>query len=492
MVRTLSVKVIRCFPQGPTAARQNPPVALALILAAGLFLSGCTARVHQSVASYMSSLGVPQPAFHAGPLPGTTEGAAPPVFTFVQACDRAAKFDAEVSGALAEAAQLQIDLEQAHSSIWPRLDLRTYFQIPLGGTNLQYVRTFNGGLFFRYDLQTAVFSSDASAVARTKIEAKRENIMLALQRLSHDLFLLLADREAARAEVVVRRDVQARASEVLDRVHLLEQTGRINPDRVFEYQYQYETSTRLHQEAVRRLAEINRALADRLAIDGNQELVITDLSELLASLDEVVPTAAPNDSFLREVWSRRHDAKLAEAELFLKEMGVIAERRRRIPNISASFGLGSLSLSSTFSQPPFVVQLGASMPLLDFGDIKREVNKATIERDLARRNINLLLLQTRRDVENTSAVLSDAIARRKAAADHWDLIVQQDVTNQKLVSLGLVDPIDLLVFRMREGDAQIELKRAQINVSKAAAEYSRASGLDLGPGSGDPVPGKGR
>jgi outer membrane protein TolC len=456
---------------------------------AAVWLGGCANRIQRDIGNYVASVTLPRPSL-AGPPPATAAATGPPVFTFSQACERAAKSDPEVSRALADAGRLQIDLEQTRSLVWPRLDLRTYFQIPLSSRSIENLQLFNGGLFLRYDVEAFLFSGDSSAAARARIEEKRENIELALQRLSHNLFVLLADRETLSTEVAVRRGVQSQASDALERVHLLERAGRIKPERVFEYQYQYDTSSQLYQEAVRRLAEINRVLGSRLAIDGSQEMVIAGFSELLASLDGFAPAAQLDESFFSSLWAKRHDARVAEAELFLKEMAVVDARRKRIPNVSASFGLGSLALSSTFNQAPFVVQLGASMPLLDFGDIKREVGKARIESDLAKRNITLLFLQIQRDVTDASAALSEAIAARKTAEDFRNRIVQQDRANRKLVSLGLADPIDLLVPQMRAGEAEIEMKRARMNAYKAAAEYARVLGVDLGAEAGGPVPGK--
>jgi outer membrane protein TolC len=190
--------------------------------------------------------------------------------------------------------------------------------------------------------------------------------------------------------------------------------------------------------------------------------------------------------FFRDVWDKRHDTKAAEASLFVKEMAVIEEKRKRIPSLNAAFGLGSLSLSSTFSQAPVVIQLGASMPLLDFGDIKRGIGKATIERDLARRNIDLLLMKIQRGVLDSSAALSEAIAARKAIEGQRELISAQSEASQKLVAAGLVDPVDLLNFKVRASELDIELAQARISVSKAAAEYALASGRSLaGP---PPVP----
>lgn len=369
------------------------------------------------------------------------------------------------------------------------LDLRTYLQLPIGGRNIEDVNLFNGGAFFRYDSQKLFFSGDASAVARARIEVKRESIKLALDRLSHDVFLLLADREALRAEVPLRRDIQARASSVLERTRLLEGKGRVDPQHVFESQYQYDVCARLYRDAVRRLAEVNRALGDRLFVDASPEIVVTDFSELLASMDGVVPAKQLDESFFLDLWSTRHDAQLAEAELYVKEMSVVDERRKRIPILSASFGLGRLSLTSTFSQAPFVLQLGAAMPIFDFGDIKRSIGKATVDRDMARQNIDLLFLRMQREVKDASATLDEAIAARKMAEDQRNVLGRQDATNEKLAALGLVDPTDLLIAKMRAGEAEIELKRTRINVFKAAAGYVRASGLAIGAGPGAPVAG---
>jgi outer membrane protein TolC len=460
----------------PPANRVSP--ILPLILFAAL-LSACANGVHRNVGSYVAAVTVPRtPA--AGPRPATAETSGPPVFTFSQACERAAKFDKDVAGALADAARLQIDLKQAQSLVWPRLDVRTYLQVPLSGANIEGLRLFNGGLFLRYDFEKFLFAGDASAIARARIEEKRENLALGLQHLSHDLFLLLADRETLRTEVALRRGMQTQASDTLERVHLLERAGKIKPERTFEYQFQSETSTRLYREAVRRFAEIDRVLGSRLLIDDSREIVVTGFTDLLASMDGLAPPTQLDETFFSALWARRHDARVAEAELFLKEMAVVDARRKRIPALTASFGLGSLALSSTFNQAPLALQLGASMPLLDFGDVKREVDKARIESDLAKRNITLLFLRMRSDVANASAALADAIAARKTTEDYRDLIVRQDRASRQLVSLALVDPIDLLVFQMRAGEAEIENMRARMNVYKAAAEYARASGIDLG------------
>jgi outer membrane protein TolC len=466
-------------------ALRNSRRLTALLAAGCLLLAGCAVRTQRNVEGYVASVVNRQPPSHASRPAGSLEAAEPAVFTFSQACERAARFDQDVAAAMADVARLQVDVAQARSDVWPRVDLRTYFQIPLGGSNLEGVRLFNGGVFFRSDFQKMIFSGDAASAARARVAERRENLGLALDRLSKSLFLLLADRENLRAEVVLRRTIQNQTSDALERAHLLERNGRIKPERVLEYQYQHENSSRVYQDAVRRLAEINRALSSRLLIEGTQDVVITDLPELLSSMDTLAPVPEPDMQFFRDVWEKRHDTRAAEAALFVKEMAVIAERRKRIPSLTASFGLGSLSLTSTFSQAPVLVQLGASMPLLDFGDIKREIGKASIERDLARRNINLLLLKIQRGVLDSSAALSEAIAARRATEGQRRLISEQSEASQKLVAAGLVDPIDLLNFKVRASELDIELARTRINVSKAAVEYALASGRSL---AGEPAP----
>lgn len=466
----------RSFRPGRGRASRLPRCLTALAASVCLLLAGCAARTQRGVGGYVASVINRQPPPPANRLAVFPENGGPAVFTFSQACERAARFDQDVAGAMADAARLQLDVDQARSEVWPRVDLRTYFQIPLGGSNLQGVPIFNGGVFFRYDFQKMIFSGDAASAARARVAERRENLGLALDRLFQNLFLLLVDRENLRAEVVLRRTIQTQTSDALERAHLLERNGRIKPERVLEYQYQYETSTRLYQDAVRRLAETNRALGSRLLIQGTEDVVITDLPELLSSMDALAPVPDPDTQFFRDVWEKRHDTKAAEASLFVKEMAVIEEKRKRIPSLNASLGLGSLSLSSTFSQAPVVIQLGASMPLLDFGDIKRGIGKASIERDLAKRNIDLLLLKIQRSVLDSSAALSEAIAARKAIEGQRKLISAQSEASQKLVAAGLVDPIDLLNFKVRASELDIELAQARISVSKAAAEYTLASG----------------
>jgi outer membrane protein TolC len=431
------------------------------------------------VESYVASLTLQQSLSPAIPLSRpSTETAKTSVFTFTEACARAAQFDKELSSELADAAQLQIDLQQAHSAIWPRVDTRMYFQLPFGG-NYGDIQKFNGGVFFNYDLDKALFSGDATAVARAGIEAKRETIEQTLQQLTHDLFLLLANREALKTEVALRSMIKSQALDALQTANVSARAGQIKPERIYEYEYQYEINTRLYQEAVRRLADMNRTLGDRLFIDEAQNIVVTDFPELLASIDEVAPAKDLNEAFFDALWAKRHDTKLLEAQLFMKEMAIIDQRRKRIPKISGALGAGSNSLSSSYTQAPLVVQLGVSMPLIDFGDIKRDISKATIDRDLVKRDMTLLFVQIYRSVNDASASLSESIEARKAADDYCNQVARQHEANQYLVTAGLADTIDMLASKERSGEAEIELTRAQMNVTNAAAEYAWTSQLDV-------------
>jgi len=447
-----------------------------------LLLSGCAARMKQGVEGYVGTVISHEAAPAIGPAHGDAQQAKPSEFTFSQACTRAAQNDHDVASAMADADKSQVEVAQAHSHIWPRVDFRGAFQQPLGG-NTQGVPPLSGGVFFRYDLQQIIFSGDATAAARAKVAQGRENVQKAIDRLSRDLFLQLADREAQRAEVAQRRQILDQNSEAQERAHQLGRIGRLKTEQVIEYQIQYENSSRLYQNAVRKLAEINRTICNLMLTDCAQEVVITDLPELIARMNALVPESKPDAQFVQGVWNKRHDTKAAEDDLFVKEMAVIDERRKRLPTISPSFGLGSMSLNSSLTQSPAVFQLAASMPLIDFGDIKRSIHKASIERDLARQNISMLLLKVQRELLDKSAALSDAIAARDAIESQRNSIVKRSETNQKLIEAGVLDPLDLLNLKVRAAQSEIDAARARIDVSKAAAEYAYASGrsLDGGP-----------
>ncbi len=451
-----------------------------LLAVACLLLAGCATRTQRQAEAFVVTA-VNRRFSSLGGTPGMAE-TGPVVFTFRQACERSAKFDQDVAAAFADVSRLQLDSDQARSERLPRLDVGTYFQIPFGGRDLEGVRIFSGGLFFRYDFERALFSGDANAAARARIVERRENLQSLLDRLSANLFAVLADREALRAEVVARRDIQTQTSNATERAQLLARAGRIKPDRVLELQYQRENATRWYQDATRRLAAVNRSLAGTLMIEGSKDIVITDLTELASSMESVSPPVNPDTQFFTGVWGKRHDARAAEANLFVKEMAVVEKRRKRIPNITASFGLGSVNLTSSFQQAPVVIQLGATMPLLNFGDIKREVEKASIERDLARKNISLMLLRLQRSVLDASAALSEAAASHKALENQRRLVFEQSESSKKLLAAGMLDPIDLLDFRVRISMLDIELAKERSNLSKAAADYALASGRPLADG----------
>ena len=461
-------------------ASQASRLVFALALAATFLCDGCSMRAHRSVESYVASQILPQSLSPSSPLPKSSdETVKNSVFTFTEACARAAQFDKDLSSELADAAQLQLDLQQAHSVIWPRLDVRTYFQIPFGSGDFSDIQKFNGGVFLSYDFNKLIFAADTTEAARANIEAKREKIKLSLQQLTQDMFLLLANREALKTEVASRGLIQAQTLEALKTANISARTGLIKPERIYEFESQYEMSTRLYREAVNQLADMNRTLGNRLAIDGAQNIVVSDFPEFRESIDGVAPATQLNEEFFSALWARRHDTKLLEAELFLKEMAIIDQRRKRIPKITGTVGAGSTVLSSSFTQAPFVLQLGASMPLVDFGDIKRNVSKAIIDRNLVERNITLLFLQIRRNVNDASASLSETLAARKAADNYCKEVALQLETNQELVTAGFADPIDMLASKVHAGEAEIELTRARLNVTNAAAKFAWTSQLEV-------------
>jgi outer membrane protein TolC len=341
------------------------------------------------------------------------------------------------------------------------------------------VHTFNGGVFLSYDFAALLFHADATDTARATVESKREKIRLMLQQLTHDMFLLLANRESLKTEVALRSVLKSQAWDALQTANVLARTGQIKPERVYEFQNQYGNYVRLYEQAARQLADTNRTLGDRLFVDGAENIAVTDFPELLASIDGVVPVTEPGEDFFSGLWAKRHDTKLLEADLYLKEMAVIDKRRQRIPTLSATLGAGSNSLTSNLTQAPFVIQLGVSMPLIDFGDISREITKAKIDRDLVKQNITRQFLQIYRDVNDASASLSESIHARKEADEYSDLAAQQQESYQQLVTAGLAEPLDLFGSQERAYEAKIVVTRARIEVTKAAAEYAWASQLDV-------------
>jgi outer membrane protein TolC len=467
---------VSCLAEAESLIRPHAfTVCMALVC---LLLSGCAARMNRSVEGYVGSAISRETAPAAGQASGDTRLAGPAVFTFSQACERAADNDRDVARAIADASRSQVDVAQAHSRLWPRIDVRSFFQHPIGG-NTVGVPAFSGGVYFRYELQQAIFSGDATALARAKVAQGRENVQMAIDRLSRDLFLQLADREALRAEAAQRRQILKQNSDAQERAHQLGHIGRLKTEQIIEFQIQYENSSRLYENTLRKLAEINRTICNQVLTDCAQDVVITDLPELIAQMDALVPESSPGTQFVQGVWSKRHDTKVAEIDLFMKEMAVVDERRKRLPTISPSIGFGSMSLSSSLSQSPVVIQLGASMPLIDFGDIKRSISKASIDRDLARQNISLLLLKVHRELLDKSASLSDAIAARGAVESQRNSIAKRSGSDQKLIEAGVLDPLDLLNLRVRAAESEIDAARARSDVSKAAAEYTYACGRSL-------------
>jgi outer membrane protein TolC len=474
MLRGLAFFRISVADQPRIGQRLPARHSLFALAIASIVISGCTAvHKHQDVQSYIASLSVEHnPNTVLAPLSDAPDKTAPAGITFAEVCARAARFDDDITGALADEMQAQIDLEQAHSVLFPRANLKTYFQIPLDAGDIQGMQIFNGGVFLNYDFNAVIFYKDEMEAARATIDSKRERTRILIEQLTHDLFLLLANRDAIQKEVALRATMRSQAKDALETANILAKTGQIKPQRVFEFRNQYDTSVRQYLDAVHQLDDLNRTLGYRLLIDNPQSIVVSDFPEFLSSIDGTVPSFKPGDAFFTALWSKRHDTKLLEANLFLEEMAIVNERRKRIPKFTASVGAGSNSLTSSYQQAPFVIQLGLTVPLVDFGDIKRSVTKASIDRDEVKFNITTKFLQIYHDVTDSAAVLSGSIASRKVADDNCAQAVRQKQNNQQLVKSGLADPLDIFGSEQQLEEAQIEASRARMDETKAAAGYA--------------------
>jgi len=416
-----------------------------------------------------------------GPEAGDNLSAGPLSLTFRKACLRAALNDPNIMNSLAELQSRRLDVEQARSYVWPRLELQARAEAPLEGSWDDPDHTLTGGLFLRFDLWKAMFSSAEVQARQAGIKKTIEETRLALELIAHKLRLKLAQLDALEREVALRKKIAEDASQALKLMEAYGRMNRIDMAALWRSEAKADDSRARLREAEARLAAEQRSLARFLGLNGRQKFGVADTPEIFVA-DSV---RAREDLSVSQVWARRGEARLAEMELLAAEVGVTLAEKGRLPRISASVGVGSIQLSSQDEEAASVVQLEFTLPLLDFGDNARRVAKARSARDLARRKVERLARHLWQEAGETAVGLSEVMARTDMVKDLLTRMRRQNELNQRLVDQRSIEPVEALSFRMELWEMEITYEKALLALKQAASAYRLSHGEPFAPGLAD-------
>ena len=212
------------------------------------------------------------------------------------------------------------------------------------------------------------------------------------------------------------------------------------------------------------LSLLKEKLKFMLGVASYDNIKISEYLELFPPADNLSPQEVDAQESIERIWYQREDVRLAEMDLFLAELTIIEAKRKKWPKPFFSIGLGNVLLLSENGSEAFVPIVGASVPLLDMGDARRQVEKAINIRDMAKEKLAAMLRQIVEEVLDAKLQAKLHRERLRRAQDELEREVQSLETKEKLLSLNRTDMIDLCT-------AKLSKTKAEIGFDKAVFDY---------------------
>lgn len=226
-------------------------------------------------------------------------------------------------------------------------------------------------------------------------------------------------------------------------------------------------------------------------------LGLPDAAPLRDNLDAGTLDAAPWADLAAGLPSdlllRRPDIAQAEQALIAANASVGAARAALFPRISLTAGVSSLSpqLSGLFKSGSqgFTLSPQASLPLLDAGQNKAQVEAAKVGRDIA-------TAQYEKAIQSAFREVADALAEREAAVRQLDASERQAAAGrgqlrlaQRSLEMGVNSRLDWLASQRNWLSLQQQLVQAQLNrLQNQVSVYQVLGGhWRIGRGTADPA-----
>ena len=400
--------------------------------------------------------------------------------SFKEAFQLAVQHDEQILQTLSQADAAVLDTEQAESQLWPRFDIQGSGQIPIGGDTDSDDSHLRGGLFMRYDFHKALFRSDAASAARATQRRQLDHANGLMLDLAYKLFDQLARIGQLEQEVRLRQAMADKARQGAQTAQKMCDFQMAAPPLAWQWQSAAQTHRQQLNQARAELVKARRSLGFLLGLNEGQAVAITDYQDIAISLDQPLTVSLDDPRILQSVWQRRFDTRMAEIDLFLAEMGILEAKRKRVPSLSGSIGVGSFDVQEDEDEEaPAAVELSVSMPLFDWGDIRRAVQKAERHREWAQQHIRLLIRRLQHDLQENVGNLQDSQEAWQQASSTWQAMRNQGQTNQRLLELKQIQPLDALNFELETDAAEIAVHQRQVELLHSRAALKKTLGLAL-------------
>jgi outer membrane protein TolC len=310
-------------------------------------------------------------------------------FTFDEAISRAVSVSPELRSNEYALLLARIDARQARSEIWPRFSLEGQYEVALenpdpGPDGNADDHGFRGGLRIDYDLTKTLFQRDLLTAAAIKRQRAVIQAHLIYTQLSGKLLSQVVELQVAKEKIetlahtlaALRQEQQTIKS--IAGIKGLQVAGNWHID---DETHKYE---RLKRTAMSQLARLSREVKQTLGVSAGNEVEITDLETVLSRITGRYPAPQDFSEQLAQSLRQRADVRLAVLDIMTSVLHVRRTEIERLPHVGLGLGYGDFDLLSSGQTTGAIAMVKLSMPLFDFGDLKRKHEAAQINEQRAR------------------------------------------------------------------------------------------------------------
>jgi outer membrane protein TolC len=406
--------------------------------------------------------------------------------TFAEASRRWVERDQETLRQVMKALAHGLDETEAKSWVYPRADAEFHAATALERGDDGLETAPSGGLVLRYDFKKLVFHADAAAVAAASRDASLRRAQIAIEASIRSLEDLLVDWRQLQCAVALETERAALFGRLLRAVDALGELGALPAGSYAEWKRRQQETQRQGQATSRRLETVRQSLRTGLGLAPGAEPDVGSPDYLLDQpvLPEQLAGELEPRFWLPGVWQKHFACRVAELELFQAEMAIVGAKRERLPRLAGSMGLGDFDtwVGGERVDARATAEIGVWMPLFDAGSIGRTVEKARLQRDLARDSLRMLAQQLTRNIQNASAGLRDAQAElAHRSAEHKEASRLAEVAARG-AALAQADPLLPLTLQTYRVESDLGLLWAKMNLVKAWRDYKSAHGEPSVPG----------
>lgn len=399
--------------------------------------------------------------------------------TFAQAIQRVIRNNPEimVHGVLNEKGQ--IDVRQAKTGLWPRMFLELSGEVPINSDGDTGDDKYSYGLVLRYDLTQAIFYKDAVAVSELKLRQAAEHKAKLVKKLYNELILLLCEMDYETRKKDCLEAALIIAEKALKSASRLGVSTSDDLKRLRELESNVNQYSRLIKTNRLVLKRLNEKLSHMMGLQYGSNITITDTQQYLPGYSGSDISAPVTATVLRQVWNHNNDIEIEKNNLFLAEMKILEAKRRRLPRVNASVGFGDMHLDMDDDFAAIIPRLSVSVPLFDFGDIRRLIEKREKERDIVK--IRLLSKLRKMAGELSDATLNLQLAWEAIQAAEKDLSREKkNVQEQKsLFDAKRADLLEYYNARLTASERKTSYLTAVFEFRKAIAEIRQLRGDSL-------------